>query len=208
MLLKICSICFGISTCIRIAKDYGARSYIERKKGKKIIADPRSISEVAFDFVKDYFYLLVPGINIYKTFNIIKTKENDYADKIFNTLTERERLVDKELKNDNNKNEEKPKESMEKALEEQNKKMENQKEQKDSKEKPNYDYSLLELKNYYYSLDSKLRVKLNELINNNASVESKNLVISEINKVDEAYYEVLNLIKKNNEIKNMKLTLK
>ena len=54
-----------VATGVQIFKNNMAKNIIERS-GYEITAEDRSVSEVLSSFVKDYFYILVPGYNLYK----------------------------------------------------------------------------------------------------------------------------------------------
>ena len=202
MLFNICAACFGISTLVKIAKDNGAKSYIERNDDVRVKSDERSFSEITFDFLKDYFYLLVPGYNIFKSFQILRIKESEYALYRKSILADRERLEKKK---------EAPKFDIKKAeneLEELREKNKNGKLiekpieesiDKQIKKEP----SLEERKAFYLSLDQKYRKDLAALEARNASNAEKNVVIRKLINVNNEYKRIIRLIEIEKEISSL-----
>lgn len=204
MLFNICAACFGISTLVKIAKDHGAKSYIERNEKVKVKSDKRSFSEKAFDFLKDYFYLLVPGYNIFKSFQILRIRESEYALYRKSILADRERLEKIEEK-------EEPKFDIKKAEDELKELREKNKNGK-SIEKPieesidkqiKKEPSLEERKVFYLSLDQKYRKILAELEVKNASNAEKNVIIRKLINVDNEYKRIIRLIEIEKEISSL-----
>lgn len=199
MLFNICAACFGISTLVKIAKDHGAKSYIERNEKVKVKSDKRSFSEKAFDFLKDYFYLLVPGYNIFKSFQILRIRESEYALYRKSILADRERLEkveeveEKKSENESKENKEENKNGklIEKPIEESI--------DKQIKKEP----SLEERKAFYLSLDQKYRKILAELEVKNASNAEKNVIIRKLINVDNEYKRIIRLIEIEKEISSL-----
>ncbi len=200
MLFNICAACFGISTLVKIAKDHGAKSYIERNEKVKVKSDKRSFSEKAFDFLKDYFYLLVPGYNIFKSFQILRIRESEYALYRKSILADRERLEKveevEEKKSENESKENKSGKLIEKPIEES---IDNQIKKEQIRKEP----SLEERKAFYLSLDQKYRKILAELEVKNASNAEKNVIIRKLINVDNEYKRIIRLIEIEKEISSL-----
>ena len=194
MLFKICSLMFGVSTIVRVSKDHGANVYIERKKNKRIIADPRSFSEKTFDFIKDYFYLLIPVVNLYKSFKIFITPGKEYASQRENLLDDRERLVDKVV--------EEKKQPIEKPIEEAIKKQKEEKKQEKKlpEIKPNKTLTLEDELKEYLLEDRKYRGELKILQDRHASVSEENVVRKKIIDVNKKIDNVEKRIQIRNQI--------
>ena len=90
---KVCTGLFGASTIITAAKNNGAKHRIERS-GLIVTPDNRSASEKVISFIKDYFYLIVPGYNIYKSMKKFFTKESVYAAERLELYKDRDRIID------------------------------------------------------------------------------------------------------------------
>ena len=88
---------FATSSLLTMAKNNAAKHKIERK-GYIVNPDRRSITEKTISFVKDYFFLLVPFYNIKKSFKILLTKDEDYANERQALYLARERLVERKPK--------------------------------------------------------------------------------------------------------------
>ena len=200
MLFNICAACFGISTLVKIAKDHGAKSYIERNEKVKVKSDKRSFSEKAFDFLKDYFYLLVPGYNIFKSFQILRIRESEYALYRKSILADRERLEKveevEEKKSENESKENKSGKLIEKPIEES---IDNQIKKEQIRKEP----SLEERKAFYLSLDQKYRKILAELEVKNASNAEKNVIIRKLINVDNEYKRIIRLIEIEKELNSL-----
>jgi len=204
MLINWCLGFFGASTFIKLAKDYGAKKNIERK-GLHVISDPRSFVERTFSFVNDYFYLLIPGYNIYKTFQLIRINGNEYAGYREAILEDRERIITKEQWDIMHgikpvKKEEKKEEVKEVKKEESLKpikqntqntsKMDPIKTQNTSKRVVITDEEYIELKRRMDAnnkLDKKLRERLKALEIGKASVPERNEVIKKLWDLDKEY---------------------
>lgn len=80
-----------VATGVQIFKNNMAKNIIERS-GYEITAEDRSVSEVVSSFVKDYFYILVPGYNLYRAFKLFIKEDKEYASQRRSKLDYYERI--------------------------------------------------------------------------------------------------------------------
>lgn len=90
-MLNFCIITSLLSAGVQLFKNNMANAAIKRK-GYNISSDNRSKSEILSSFIKDYFYILVPGVNIYKAFKLFMKDDNSYALERKSKLEKYERL--------------------------------------------------------------------------------------------------------------------
>ena len=67
VITKVCAGLFGNSAILTAAKNNAAKHKVERQ-GYRVHPDRRSLTERTISFIKDYFFLIVPGYNLYKSF--------------------------------------------------------------------------------------------------------------------------------------------
>ena len=81
-----------LSSCgFTAIKNINADAKIERN-GYKISEDNRSPLEIAISFIKDYFFLIIPFYNIFKSVKLLFSNDTEYASKRFADLQDRERI--------------------------------------------------------------------------------------------------------------------
>ena len=182
---NLCLLMFAASGLTLCFKNDVANNIIKRK-GFEITKDPRSTSEKVSSAFKDYFYLLVPFYNVYKTFKLITTNDNTYASARESLLKERNRLVKKEDKKIVVKKEEEKKEVKSEPI--------IQKQVINHDFNKSYYESLVELKDYYYDLDQKYRLEYQKLVSLKTTKEEKEVVLSKIIDVDNKYKEIIRKI--------------
>ncbi len=189
---------FAGSTAVTVGKDIAAKHKIERM-GFKVNPDNRSILEIASSFIKDYFFLLIPVVNVVKAIKKFIKNDTEYANERLQKLEERERIssaVKEEPKKEKVEvvKEESKKETVEKVKEEPKKQVVNMEENLED------NFRREELLRYYYDMDKKLRVRHQKLISMN-KIKEANEVATKIIEVDSRYKNLL-------KTKNKQLILK
>ena len=175
--------CLGltcVSTLIVNIKNNAANNKIERS-GYTIISDPRSFSEKAISFIKDYTYLLVPILNIYRAGRLFLKPDVKYAKERQALLEERERIV----------------KSSEVVKEVPKKKVAKKIVPKILQEKTPDEMSLEEKRDYYIRLDKKLHEQLAQLDSHGCSDQEHNAVVDKIIEVQGKYKVVQRQIELN-----------
>ena len=92
MFFTVCNIMFWLSASVKVCYNLIADSKINRK-GYDVNLDERHPIKQVGSFMKDYFYLFIPGYNIFKTFGVFSDGIRYYTSMRFLDLKERGRIT-------------------------------------------------------------------------------------------------------------------
>ena len=194
-MLNICGPMLVVSAIMKSTKNSGAKHKIERQ-GFVVTKDKRSVSERTISFIKDNFYLLIPGYNLIKSFRMFVTNDVTYAEDRKKVYIDREMLVEKKKKEEKK---DLPKAKVPSKKEETVKTTEKADVKKTEKAINPFEGLTLEqlkdLEEHYIRIDEGLRKQYERKVSAHASVEDINKTVRETKANAKLFYLVQDRIK-------------
>lgn len=184
----------GISSAMMIIKNYKSNTILE-KRNYVFNEDKRDLTDQVLDFMKDYWYLFIPGYNLYKANKKRTEAILVYTGKRKEKLEKRGILTKKINKPEinNNKKEEVKKEETKVVKKEENKEVKSQnKNQVIDNNYNDFYYIDNELK-FYIETDKKLHEELAKKDKEGCSITVHNEYVKMILEVQNKYNDLLKL---------------
>lgn len=185
MLWNLCTIMFLTSGALEGLKEYTFRKRLERDGYE--INDNRSITEKVISYIKEYFHVLIPVYNVFKSGKKLFSDEDAYYTNRFNKLNKKGIIKEISKK-------EEVKETPKKEVQEEKKTVtKTNKPSLNNTKSENKGYTLEEMnniRNYYAKQDKELRARYKLLKSKGASVQELNQLVATIKEVDKKFYEM------------------